>query len=353
MSPLSSRRPHKIIQALQDPRQQWRQVADLLITGNVLACILAIASVDTLDQLTLALLCGHIIFVSWVGICFAVCVEKLQSQFSLYRRTLSSALYFIVLLVIVFLTTCVMNALHMVADKNISGLTWQTITQGVLQHILIGGGFGVICLRYLSVREQWIQQQQAELMARVQALQARIQPHFLFNSLNSVVSLITVDPFKAEHMLIALSRLFRASLAELKEVSLQEEIDLCQQYLDIESVRLGERLKIKWRIEGQDRVKFARIPLLTLQPLLENCIYHGIESMAEQSMVSILIEVVDREVNIVLTNPYQSTAQAGQGNGIAIENVKQRLNAYYGTSVTFRMFAQDGVFTTVLRYRYQ
>lgn len=107
-------------------------------------------------------------------------------------------------------------------------------------------------------------------------MQARIHPHFLFNSLNNVVSLITIDPDKAESMLISLSRLFRASFQELKLVSLHEEIELSKQYLMIEQIRLGERLKVEWKVEIEPlQLKQVTIPLLTLQPLLENSIFMG------------------------------------------------------------------------------
>lgn len=99
---------------------------------------------------------------------------------------------------------------------------------------------------------------------------------FLFNSLNNVVSLITIDPDKAESMLISLSRLFRASFQELKLVSLHEEIELSKQYLMIEQIRLGERLKVEWKVEIEPlQLKQVTIPLLTLQPLLENSIFMG------------------------------------------------------------------------------
>ncbi|MCH4248136.1 MAG: histidine kinase [Acinetobacter populi] len=333
--------------------RRWRHVLELLLASNLLAVILAVASVKDLSELSLITLLHYLLFVSWVAICFAVCVDKLQKFLTRFDRHIALMICFLLLIVLVLSSTCAVNILKFMGDRSQQYLDLSTIFAGGLHHVVLGGGVGLICLRYLYVREQWIEQQQSELMARVQALQARIHPHFLFNSLNTVVSLIAIDPFKAEQMLIDLSGLFRASLTELREVALQEEIDLCQRYLKIESVRLGDRLHVKWRIEGEDQLKFAKIPLLTLQPLLENCIYHGIESMSDQSTVSILIEVIDRQVSIVLTNPYQSGLQSTQGNGIAIDNVKQRLMAYYGATVSFKIFARDGIFTTLLSYKYQ
>ena len=258
------------------------------------------------------------------------------------------------LLLWVWFTNLIVNFLEYYIDDQATVLTFNALTQHSLRHLLLGGGLGIIVLRYLYLREQGMMRQRAALMARVQALQARIHPHFLFNSLNSVVSLICIDPFKAEQMLIDLSSLFRASLTELKEVSLQEEIELCQRYLKIEAVRLGDRLEVHWRVDTEKKLQMAKIPLLTLQPLLENTIYHGVETLSKKSTVSILVEVVDQEVNIVLTNPYQVQEElARQGNGMALENVKQRLMAYYGSNVTFTSFRRDGMYTTLLSYNYQ
>ncbi len=333
--------------------KQWRHIQELLLATNLLALILAVASVTDLGELTLAKLMHHVLFVSWVTLCFAVCVDRTQQFLQKFKRQTVFVICFFMLMAIVWISTCLVNLLLYLADQSQSRLTLDILLQHTLHHMVLGGGLALIGLRYLYVREQWIEQQQSELMARVQALQARIHPHFLFNSLNSVVSLIAIDPFKAEQMLIDLSSLFRASLTELREVSLAEEVELCRRYLKIESVRLGERLEVKWRIDGEKELKNAKIPLLTLQPLLENSIYHGVESMSNQSTVSILIEIQGRQVSIVLTNPYQSRVQSNQGNGIAIDNVKQRLMAYYGANVKFTTFARNGIFTTLLSYKYK
>ena len=151
-----------------------------------------------------------------------------------------------------------------------------------------------------------------------------------------------------------MSRLFRASFQELKLVSLKDEIELCQRYLDIEQIRLGERLSVEWKIEQPQLLSQVQIPLLTLQPLLENSIFHGVEKFLAKSTISILIEILQNQVNIVITNPYGSDKiNLRQGHGIALQNVKQRLQAYYGRSVAFQSYAGKGMYTTVLQYRYK
>ena len=152
-----------------------------------------------------------------------------------------------------------------------------------------------------------------------------------------------------------MSRLFRASFQELKLVSLAEEIDLCQQYLSIEKLRLGERLKVEWNIQATSlELKRVTIPLLTLQPLLENSIFHGVEKVLQPSTSSVLVEILQNQVSIVITNPYShDTIKSRQGNGIAIENVKQRLKAYYGQTVKFQVYGGVSLYTTVVSYHYR
>ncbi len=262
---------------------------------------------------------------------------------------------FLLLQAIVLVTTISLNVLtYFGSNLNFQGLSLAIALDQVGLHLSFGILLGMFCFRYLYLREQWAQQQHSELNARIQAMQARIHPHFLFNSLNSVISLISIDPDKAEQMLLNLSRLFRASFQELKLVKLQEEIELCQRYLEIEQIRLGERLQVEWKLENKDLYSQVQIPLLTLQPLVENSIFHGVEKILTKSTISILIEILQNQINIIITNPYtQDNKTLKKGHGIAIENVRQRLEAYYGPTMTFQTFAGGGVFTTVVQYRYK
>jgi two-component system sensor histidine kinase AlgZ len=256
---------------------------------------------------------------------------------------------------IVLLTTIFLNALLLMLHFGWRQLgDWQQLFDHAGLHLSYGVLMGAFSLRYLYIRDQWLKQQHSELQARIQAMQARIQPHFLFNSLNSVVSLIAVDPDKAEDMLINLSRLFRVSLQELKLVSLAEELQICRQYIAIEQIRLRDRLQMDWRLPDIQALQYIQIPVLSLQPLLENSIFHGVEKISSPCKISLLVEILDRQVNIVITNPYLQEQQGQrQGNGIALENVKQRLRAYYGDAAYIQCFAGQGIFTTILTYPYQ
>ena len=334
---------------------RWQHLIELFIASNILAMILALAEAQSWMALSVERLLQYMLFINWVLLAFVALVELFQKKIQPLNFGQALVVGFILLQMIVLLTTVVLNGvIYFGQNFQIHGLSRDVLLDGVMLHLSYGVLIGTFCFRYLYLREQWARQQNSELHARIQAMQARIHPHFLFNSLNTVISLITIDPDKAEQMLLNLSRLFRASFKELKLVRLKDEIELCQHYLAIEQMRLGDRLRVEWKYDDEVLFSQVQIPLLTLQPLVENSIFHGVEKFLTKSTISILIEVLQNQVNIVITNPYtQDKINLRQGNGIAVENVKQRLEAYYGRTVIFQTYAGKGIFTTVVQYRYK
>ncbi|MBF4454093.1 histidine kinase [Acinetobacter sp. SK-43] len=330
---------------------QWQHLLELIVASNVLAMVLALAEARSWHALEGIRVLQYTFFINWVILSFSAFVDYFQDFFTKLSQKVALTLGFVVLQIIVLLTTCAVNIIQFWAARS-TGFSEDVLFHGVSLHLGYGILLGAFCLRYLYMREQWLRQQYSELNARIQAMQARIHPHFLFNSLNSVVSLISIDQDKAENMLISLSRLFRASFQELKLVSLEEEIDLCKQYLSIEKMRLGDRLTVEWNIQATPiELKRATIPLLTLQPLLENSIFHGVEKVLQASTISVLVEILQNQVTIVITNPYShDKIKSRTGNGIAIENVEQRLKAYYGPAVKFQVYGGVSLYTTVVSY---
>ena len=164
--------------------------------------------------------------------------------------------------------------------------------------------------------------------ARLQALTARIRPHFLFNSLNAVLSLIRLDPRRAETALEELAELFRALMRDHREwVPLREEIALCRQYLDLEKLRLGDRLNIEWQVID---VPYDRpVPPLLIQPLLENAVYHGVEPLSEPATIQVRIIGGRDELRIEVANPCGDVVAHQRGNRMALENIRERLALYY------------------------
>lgn len=185
-------------------------------------------------------------------------------------------------------------------------------------------------------------QMPATTAARLQELQARIRPHFLFNTLNSAIALVRAEPAKAEALLEDLSDLFRYALADQDaSVTLRQEITLAQRYLAIEQVRFGDRLRVEWTLDSQ--AEAARLPPLLLQPLVENAVHHGVEPSAEGAQITITTERRGATVVIKVTN----TVPAGpgvSGNGVALENVRTRLRLLHDVQGQFQSAFSDGVF---------
>ncbi|HEX4266292.1 MAG TPA: histidine kinase, partial [Steroidobacteraceae bacterium] len=157
----------------------------------------------------------------------------------------------------------------------------------VLRNVAIGFLIIAVALRYFYVTHQWRRNIEMRAAAQVHALQARIRPHFLFNSMNTIASLTRSDPVLAEQAVQDLADLFRASLSDQRQtITLAEELEVAHTYQRIEELRLGPRLRVQWDVERLPAD--ARVPGLLLQPLLENAIYHGIEPRPEGGTVGIV-----------------------------------------------------------------
>ena len=334
---------------------QWQYFFELFLASIVLALLLALAEAQSWSQLDPTHVIKYVLYINWIVLVFISLVDQMKSIWQKMNAVTSTIAGFLLLQIIVVITTSSLNILfYWGSNFSLQNLSWAVVFDQVVLHLGYGVLLGAFCLRYIYVRGEWLEQQKSELNARIQAMQARIHPHFLFNSLNSVVSLIGSDPDRAEQMLIDLSRLFRASFQELKLVTLKEEIQLCQHYLAIEKVRLGSRLQVDWSIQQPEQLNQVTIPLLTLQPLLENCIFHGVEKKRTDTKIVILVEILQNQVTIVITNPFiVDKMESRESHGIAVENVKQRLKAHFGYSVQFRNHAGNGIFTTVLQYQYK
>jgi len=195
----------------------------------------------------------------------------------------------------------------------------------LLPNLGIAAIVGALLLRYFYVAHEWRRSVEVEARSRVHALQARIRPHFLFNSLNTIAALTRSEPARAEEAIEDLADLFRFSLSESRpQVTLREELEVARLYQRIEQLRLGERLEVRWRVA--EVPSQAIVPSLMLQPLLENAIGHGIEPLPDGGTVSIVGHCTDDEVVIEISNPVSPTARSVRsGNRMALDNIRQRL----------------------------
>ena len=207
----------------------------------------------------------------------------------------------------------------------------------LLRTMVVSSIVAALVLRYFYVQFHWKQRIASEALARLEALQARIRPHFFFNCMNSIASLTRSDPDRAERAIEDLADLFRASLADAKgPVPLTEEIAFVERYLSIEQLRLGDRLSVDWQVE--DLPPQVVVPLLSLQPLVENAIYHGIEPALDGGTVTISAHRLNGKVELVVCNPVSDASPSRhEGNRIAIENVRQRLAAHFGAAADLQI----------------
>jgi two-component system sensor histidine kinase AlgZ len=177
--------------------------------------------------------------------------------------------------------------------------------------------------------------------ARLQALQARIRPHFLFNSLNSVLSLIRSEPARAEAALENLADLYRVLMADNRELSpLSREMELARAYLDLEALRLGERLQVDWRTDNAP--PGALLPSLLLQPLLENAVYHGVEPNPQGGRIGIDIFARGHQLHLVVRNPMGAAVRPG--NSMALSNIRERLNLHFDAEARLSTHEAGGEF---------
>ncbi len=220
----------------------------------------------------------------------------------------------------------------------------------LIPNLLIAGIVGALALRYFYVASQWRRSVELEARARVNALQARIRPHFLFNSMNTIASLTRSDPGRAEEAIEDLADLFRASLGESRaNISLREELEVARIYQRIEQLRLGDRLRVKWNV-AQLPAR-AIVPGLLLQPLLENAIGHGIEPLPEGGTIAVTGSVADDAVVIEVANPVTTAGKVARGgNRIALENIRQRLELLFPGRSAVEVEESTGRYLVRLRF---
>ena len=217
----------------------------------------------------------------------------------------------------------------------------------IVRNLLLCLVMAGIVLRFFYLQAELHRRQQAEMNAKIESLQARIRPHFLFNSMNSIASLVAEDPEAAERSIENLAELFRASLRENASTApLVQELTLCRRYLEIEKLRLGDRLEVVWEVD--DIPTTASIPPLTLQPLVENAVYHGIQPRLEGGTISISVACEPGVIEIKIRNPLPPDNREVAGNRMALANIRDRLAAIYADSASLNIFDQAGYFEVSL-----
>jgi two-component system sensor histidine kinase AlgZ len=207
-----------------------------------------------------------------------------------------------------------------------------------------------LALRYFYVSHQWQVNVEAEAQSRVRALQARIRPHFLFNSMNTIASLTRSNPQAAEQAIADLSDLFRASLREHREhIPLAHEIEIARAYERVERLRLGDRLRVDWQVDGLPMD--ANVPALILQPLLENAVYHGIEPLDKGGTIRVSGRRDGKSAVLTIDNPVSPRVVGRRpGHRIGLDNVRQRLELMFQGEAEVEVIEAPERFVVTLRF---
>ncbi|HEX7113361.1 MAG TPA: histidine kinase [Mizugakiibacter sp.] len=228
-------------------------------------------------------------------------------------------------------------------------LTPERALRFVAGNTLLAALLGAALLRYFYVLEQWRSRLAAVTRAQVEALQARIRPHFLFNSMNTVAALVRVDPDAAERTVEDLAELFRAALgADGRVGTLGEELDLVDRYLAIEQLRLGERLRIERNLDALPRA--LPLPPLLLQPLVENAVLHGVQPRPDGGVVRLAGRVEGGAVVIEIANPLPPDGGARTSrNGHGLDSVRRRIGYHFGARASVEVVRDDDRYLVTLR----
>ncbi|GIX32518.1 MAG: histidine kinase [Lysobacterales bacterium] len=226
------------------------------------------------------------------------------------------------------------------------GLNGRPVIPLALRAALLALLGAAVALRYFFVLERWRAGVESQARAEMEALQARIHPHFLFNTMNSIASLIAIDPERAERAVEDFSDLMRAALGRRASHSLGEELELVRRYLAIEQIRLGERLIVRMSVE--EAPLELEIPALLIQPLVENAVLHGIQNRAEGGVVTIEARREGERLRILVSNPLPAKGNLVAGFGMAHENVRRRLELRYGRRASLRAREEAGYYACEL-----
>jgi two-component system, LytTR family, sensor histidine kinase AlgZ len=294
------------------------------------------------------------LFLLWIGLTGTALLCLIRTQLARLSVAQGSAAVFVLITGVIALASgCAffLGRTDAIAYAGLAGLFPPAPGAFLLRNASIGLVVTAIALRYFFVTHQWRRNVEMQAAARVNALQARIRPHFLFNSMNTIASLTRSDPALAEQAVQDLADLFRANLNEKRNVILlEEELEVAHIYQRIEKLRLGERLQIDWKIDALPRD--ALVPGLLLQPLLENAIYHGIEPRPEGGTVTVTGDIAGRLITIVVRNPVGESQRGRQGNQLALANIRERLALMYGERALVKSGRFDAEYIVTLRFPY-
>lgn len=342
----------------------------LVVIGELLAFVLVLkpggAAADVIRDLALTSL-----FVQWVVLSSSGVLCALKGRLNALAPAPAASIALLVILIVVGVlseaafwsiiggavplslapNTRIDDSVLWLVQQDTLGLSLAAATHVdfLLRNVAIGAIVGAVALRYTYVQQQWKLRVELEAQARVAALQARIRPHFLFNSMNTIASFTRTQPALAEQVVEDLADLFRATLsAPEASATLSSELQLARQYLSIEQLRLGERLRLHWSEDASCAA--AHLPSFCLQPLVENAVYHGIEMLPDGGDLDVSTSKLNDRVVIQISNEVSVQARPRSGNQLAQANVSERIAAFFDGNATFEIDARPGRYAVRLEF---
>tara|TARA_B100002049_G_scaffold230102_1_gene206565 strand:+ start:1864 stop:2892 length:1029 start_codon:yes stop_codon:yes gene_type:complete len=318
---------------------QSRGVLATLVVSQTIAVLLAFSPASYGDvwlRLAVFSFFLHLVFLTSVAVLY-VSREPLARLSNTWQVIALSSLLLLLTCLYSFFVLSLFDELYQV----------DSLTHFLASNMLIIFLVTVLFVQFISIHNQKEQQAKALIQAELDALQARIRPHFLFNSLNTAAELTHHDANAAEQAILALAALSQAAMRSGKAISLSDEISLCQQYISLEKWRYGERLVVCWQLP--DDIPELDIPCLTIQPLIENAVCYGVEPADKGARINISMHVSDKSYTFIITNPlYKNKGASPSGNGMALENIRQRLELFYNYKAQLLTTQREGEFRVKL-----
>jgi two-component system sensor histidine kinase AlgZ len=333
-----------------------RAVLMVLVVVTLTALLLTLAAPGVGFWTELA---RRLLFLIWVALSGAALLCALRPRIAAHGALAGALLVLGLLLVVVagisvaawwVLSSPLFN------PGNLLGSPAEELWLFLARNLGIGVLVGAVALRYAYVAQQWRLNVEAQARSRADALQARIRPHFLYNSMNTIAALTRSDPARAEEAVLDLTELFRANLDEQRSlIPLQDELENARAYVRIEQLRMGARLRVHWNVE--DLPLRARLPALTLQPLLENAILHGVSLLPDGGAVHVDGSAAEGVVLLRVRNPLplaraeESGEHAARtGHGMALANIRERLELLHGAKASVTAGREGDEFVVQLRF---
>jgi two-component system sensor histidine kinase AlgZ len=326
-----------------------RSVFTLALAMELVAFVLTLASSVHGEEAIyhLALLS---LYLQWIGLCSAAALCWARRWLRIVRPRV---VFFVCWGMLVVIATAIGELAYDISTliPIYQGFPNEPRAAFVIRSACISAIVSLLLLRYFWLRHEWRAQITAEGESRYQALNARIQPHFLFNSLNSIAAMISIKPGEAELMVEDLSDLFRASMERRNRiVPLVDEVALVHSYLRIEKVRMADRLRVEWDIP--EELLGWRVPMLVIQPLVENAVHHGISKLREPGVIRIRARELRNRLVIEVENPVPpQDAEKKHGNRIAVDNIAQRLQLIYGDKALLELGLDRNLEGAIFRAR--